>query len=123
MKMTKVQALYNVLNGYDGMDNDTRWVLEGMVAQLEKPRQTSDEAKAKAKADEGAKLEKDFSAKKAEVLTGLEAGIKKVEDALAEAFSALFAREEELRAHLHTKLPAYIHQAQSVADAIAGLVK
>ena len=45
------------------------------------------------------------------------------EDALAEAFSALFAREEELRVHLHTKLPAYIHKAQSVADTIAGLVK
>ena len=44
------------------------------------------------------------------------------EDALAEAFSALFAREDELRAHLHTKLPTYIHHAQSVADAIAGLM-
>ena len=50
MKMTKVQALYNVLDGYGNMDDDTRWVLEGMVAQLEKPRKTSDEAKVKAKA-------------------------------------------------------------------------
>ena len=43
------------------------------------------------------------------------------EDALAEAFSALFAREEELRAHLSAKLPDYICQARSVADAIAPL--
>ena len=43
------------------------------------------------------------------------------EDALAEAFSALFAREDALRGHLQTKLPDYIAQARSVADAIARL--
>ena len=43
-------------------------------------------AKAKAKADTSAvKLQQDFTAKKAEVLTGLEDGIKKVEEALAKA--------------------------------------
>lgn len=50
MKMTKVQALYNVLNGYEEMDMETRLILENMVAHLEKPRKTSDEAKAKASA-------------------------------------------------------------------------
>ena len=43
------------------------------------------------------------------------------EDALAEAFSALFAREDALRGHLQAKLPDYIAQARSVADAIARL--
>lgn len=46
-KMTKVQALYNVLYNYEGMDMETRLVLEGMVAQLERARDTSEEAKAK----------------------------------------------------------------------------
>lgn len=33
--MTKIEALYNVLNNYDGMDMETRLTLEGMVAKLE----------------------------------------------------------------------------------------
>lgn len=49
-KMTKVQALYNVLYNYEGMDMETRLVLEGMVAQLERARDTSEEAKAKRRA-------------------------------------------------------------------------
>ena len=44
-KMTKVQALYNVLYNYEGMDMETRLVLEGMVAQLERTRDTSEEAR------------------------------------------------------------------------------
>ncbi len=43
------------------------------------------------------------------------------EDTLAEAFSALFAREDELRGHLQTKLPTYQHLAWSAADALAQL--
>ena len=49
-KMTKVQALYNVLYNYEGMDMETRLVLEGMVAQLERARDTSEETKAKRRA-------------------------------------------------------------------------
>ncbi len=41
------------------------------------------------------------------------------EDTLAEAFSALFAREEELKTALHTKLPAYIQHAWTAADALS----
>ena len=44
------------------------------------------------------------------------------EDALADAFSALFSREEALRAHLRAKLPAYLQTAWSAADAIASLM-
>jgi len=40
------------------------------------------------------------------------------EDMLAEAFSALFAREKNIRDHLRAKLPGYQQQALSVADAI-----
>ena len=45
------------------------------------------------------------------------------EDALADAFSALFSREEALRAHLRAKLPAYLQTAWSAADAIASLMR
>lgn len=45
------------------------------------------------------------------------------EGALAEAFSTLFAREKELRTHLHNKLPDYINHARSVASHITNLVK
>ncbi len=43
------------------------------------------------------------------------------EEELADAFSALFAREAELREHLHAKLPTYQRQARSAADALARL--
>jgi len=45
------------------------------------------------------------------------------EDMLAEAFSALYAREPELREHLQNKLPAYKDSAAAVSQALAGLVK
>jgi len=45
------------------------------------------------------------------------------EDMLAEAFSALYARETELREHLQNKLPAYKDSAAAVSQALAGLVK
>lgn len=43
------------------------------------------------------------------------------EEELADAFSALFSREEELRAHLHAKLPTYQRQAHAAADALSQL--
>ena len=45
------------------------------------------------------------------------------EDMLAEAFSALYAREPELREHLQNKLPDYKATAAAVSQALAGLVK
>lgn len=44
-----------------------------------------------------------------------------LEEELADAFSALFAREDALREHLHAKLPTYQRQARSAADALARL--
>lgn len=60
MKMTKVKALHNAINSLRAMDAtdstrvpnavETIEVLENMITQLSKPRKTSVETKAKAKA-------------------------------------------------------------------------
>lgn len=42
--MTNINALYNVLNNYEGMDTETRMVLEDLVAQFE---QKEEKAKSK----------------------------------------------------------------------------
>ena len=44
--MTKIDALYNVLNNYDAMDDETRLTLEDMVSRLEREAERKAEQKA-----------------------------------------------------------------------------